>query len=283
MCAATVQKRAVARCIKVGAESRAAGRFGDNLPLDRKLSRLPVGAAGSTSYSLKVLRMRVLLLNQCFYPDHVATAQHLTDLALALVERGHRVTVLTSRRGYDDPTQCFKARETWHGIDVMRIPTLALGKAAKWRRVLNFASFLLFCFARLTFLPRQHLTVALTSPPLISCFGALFAQVRGGRFCSWVMDLNPDESVALGWLREDSLVTRALQALLKYSLQRSDKIIALDRFMQERIVRKGVPADRVAIVPPWAHDDAIGYDEAGRADFRLKHGLNDKFVVNVFR
>jgi colanic acid biosynthesis glycosyl transferase WcaI len=223
--------------------------------------------------------MRILLLNQCFYPDHVSTAQHLTDLALALVERGHRVTVLASRRGYDDPTQCFKARETWHGIDVIRIPTLGLGKAAKWRRVLNFASFLFFCFARLMFLPRQDLTVALTSPPLISFFGALFVQVRGGRFCFWVMDLNPDEGVALGWLRQDSLVTRVLQALLKYSLRRSDKIIALDRFMQERIVRKGIPAERVVVVPPWSHDDDIGYDEAGRVAFRMTHGLIDKFVV----
>jgi colanic acid biosynthesis glycosyl transferase WcaI len=223
--------------------------------------------------------MRILLLNQCFYPDHVSTAQHLTDLALALVERGHNVTVLASRRGYDDPTQRFKPRETWHGIDVIRIPTLGLGKAAKWRRVLNFASFFFFCFARLMFLPRQDLTMALTSPPLISFFGALFAQVRGGRFCFWVMDLNPDEGVALGWLREDSLVTLVLQALLKYSLRHSDKIIALDRFMQERIVRKGIPAERVAVVLPWSHDDDIGYDEAGRVAFRMTHGLMDKFAV----
>jgi colanic acid biosynthesis glycosyl transferase WcaI len=223
--------------------------------------------------------MRILLLNQCFYPDHVSTAQHLTDLALALVERGHGVTVLASRRGYDDPTQCFKAREVWHGIDVIRIPTLGLGKATKWQRILNFASFLFFCFARLMFLPRQDLTVALTSPPLISLFAALFAQVRGGRFCFWVMDLNPDESIAAGWLREDSLVTRVLQALLKYSLRRSDKIIALDRFMQERIVRKGIPAERVVVVPPWSHDNDIRYDEAGRAGFRLMHGLTEKFVV----
>jgi putative colanic acid biosynthesis glycosyltransferase WcaI len=223
--------------------------------------------------------MRILLLNQCFYPDHVSTAQHLTDLALALVERGHGVTVLTSRRGYDDPTQCFKARETWRGIDVIRIPTLGLSKTAKWPRVLNFASFLFFCFARLMFLPRQDLTVALTSPPLISFFGALFAQGRGGRFCFWVMDLNPDESIAAGWLREDSLVTRVLQALLKYSLRRSDKIIVLDRFMQERIVRKGIPSERVRVVLPWSHDNDIRYDEVGRASFRLKHGLTEKFVI----
>jgi hypothetical protein len=37
--------------------------------------------------------LTVLLLNQTFYPDVVSTAQHLTDLALSLVERGHEVTV----------------------------------------------------------------------------------------------------------------------------------------------------------------------------------------------
>jgi hypothetical protein len=46
--------------------------------------------------------MKVLLLNQCFYPDVVATSQHLTDLAIELVKSGHQVTVLASRRGYDD-------------------------------------------------------------------------------------------------------------------------------------------------------------------------------------
>ena len=30
--------------------------------------------------------MKILLLNQTFYPDVVSTAQHLTDLAVALAE-----------------------------------------------------------------------------------------------------------------------------------------------------------------------------------------------------
>jgi putative colanic acid biosynthesis glycosyltransferase WcaI len=195
------------------------------------------------------------------------------------VKQGHDVTVLASRRGYDDPSVCFKRRETWRGIDIIRIPTLGFGKRSKWSRSLDFASYLVFCFFRLMFLPRQDLTVALTSPPLISFFGALFAQLRGGRFCFWVMDLNPDEAVALGWLREDSFVTRILQAFLNYSLQRSDKIIALDRFMWERIVDKGVSRDKVVVVPPWSHDEDIRYDEAGRAVFRATHGLEGKFVV----
>jgi hypothetical protein len=49
--------------------------------------------------------MKVLLLNQCFYPDVMATAQHLTDLAVALVREGHEVTVVASDRGYDNPSK----------------------------------------------------------------------------------------------------------------------------------------------------------------------------------
>ena len=223
--------------------------------------------------------MRILLLNQCFYPDVVSTAQHLTDLALGLAGQGHKVTVVASQRGYDDPTQRFRARETWRGIDIVRIPSLGLGKTSKWWRCLDFFVYLIVCFVRLMFLPRQDLTVALTSPPLISFFGALFVKLRGGRFCFWVMDLNPDEGVALGWVREDSPIARVLQALLKYSLRSSDRIIALDRFMQGRIVDKGIPAGTIAVLPPWPHDDFVRYDEAGRRAFRHVHGLTEKFVV----
>ena len=47
--------------------------------------------------------MKILILNQAFYPDVVSTAQHAADLAVKLVEQGHEVTVIASRHGYDDP------------------------------------------------------------------------------------------------------------------------------------------------------------------------------------
>ena len=56
--------------------------------------------------------MRIVLINQAFYPDVVATGQILTDLALGLVERGHEVTVVTGRRAYDDPQKVFAKEES---------------------------------------------------------------------------------------------------------------------------------------------------------------------------
>lgn len=223
--------------------------------------------------------MRILLLNQCFYPDVVSTAQHLTDFAAALASRGHVVTVVASDRGYDDPAQRFVRRENWNGIEIIRIRTLSLGKSARWRRAFDFGSFLLLCGFRLLALPRFDVVVALTSPPLISFLATLFVKLKGGSCFSWVMDLNPDEAIAAGWLGPRSPATRFLQRLSKYSFHKAARTIVLDRFMKDRVVAKGVDPDRIAIVPPWSHDDKVSYSEPGRNTFRNRHNLENKFVV----
>lgn len=223
--------------------------------------------------------MRVLLLNQCFYPDVMATAQQLSDLAVGLVKEGHSVTVITSDRGYDDPSRRFARRETWNGVKIVRISSLTPGKQKRWHRAANFASFLANCALRLSLSPRFDVVVALTSPPLISFLGAVFARVKGGKFFFWIMDLNPDEAIAAGWLKPDSLSARVLGRLLRYSLMNAEKVIALDHFVKRRIVGKGVPDQRVEVLPPWAHDDAVKFDQAGRMAFRRQHKLKESFVV----
>lgn len=223
--------------------------------------------------------MRILLLNQTFHPDVVATAQVLSDFAVGLVERGHHVTAFASRRAYDNPAMRFASRENWRGVEVHRLSATSFGKGAKWKRAADFGSFSAACTLRLLTTSRYDAVVALTSPPLVSYLAAWFCRLRGAKLFYWVMDLNPDEALAAGWLREGSLPTRALEVMSRFSLRQSHRIIALDRFMRDRIVAKGIPAGRVAVIPPWAHDEAVHFDAAGRDKFRARHGLTDKFVI----
>lgn len=209
----------------------------------------------------------------------VATAQHLTDLAAELSARGHDVTVIASDRGYDDPQARFPRRESWRNIRIIRIPSLSLGKSSRWQRALNFASFMIVCALRLLAMRRFDVVVALTSPPLISFLGALFVRLKGGKFCFWVMDLNPDEAIAAGWLDARSIVARVLKRMLRYSLKHAEQTIVLDRFMKERVIAKGTVPERVAIIPPGSIDDAVKFSLAGREAFRREHGLTDRFVV----
>ena len=223
--------------------------------------------------------MRIALVNQTFYPDVVSSGQHLADLALCLAARGHEVTVVTSRRAYDDPGEKFPKQEIWRGVRILRVFATGFGKRAKWRRAADFASFLCSCCWRLLWLPRQDLVMTLTSPPLVSFIGAWFARLRGSRFCYWIMDLNPDEALAAGWLAPDSFAARSLEWCSRFSLRHASKIVVLDHFMRQRILEKEIEPRKIAVIPPWSHDSDVRFDAEGRGRFRKLHGLEDKFVV----
>jgi len=223
--------------------------------------------------------MRILLLNQAFYPDVVSTAQHAADLAKGLTQAGHDVTVLSSSRGYDNPRIRFAKRERWNDVNIIRIGSTGLGKGSKWRRAIDFGTFMANCALRLWLLPHFDVVLAMTSPPLISFLASLAVPSKANNLVFWSMDLNPDEAIAAGWLSEGSFAARVLSAMLLYSLKRAAVIVALDRFMKLRIEAKAVDPGRILVVPPWAHDDHVRFDSIGREEFRKLHGLSNKFVV----
>ena len=222
--------------------------------------------------------VRVLLLNQVFYPDTQATSQYLSGLAEELAKRGHQVTVLTSRRDYADPGLCYPARETWRGVEIIRLWNTACGHGAKWRRAVDFLTFLISTSLRALCLPRADVIVALTTPPLLSVLGAALAQFWRARFVYWVMDLNPDEAVAIGWLRPDGWLTRNLEEASRWSLQKSDRVIVLDEYMRERVADKGVAREKITVTPLWMLP-GVKFDPEGRERFRKGHGLGDKYIV----
>jgi glycosyltransferase involved in cell wall biosynthesis len=219
------------------------------------------------------------LLNQTFYPDVMATGQYLSELASALVKRGHAVTMVTGRQAYDNRQITFPQRENWNAVEIYRVYSTGYSKKTKWRRAVDFGSFILSCCARLIMLSRHDVVIALTTPPLISFIGAWRAKLWRARFCYWVMDMNPDEAIAAGWLRADSVMGRILERMSRFSFRRADCIIALDRFMRDRIVAKGIAPEKIALIPPWSHDDEVRFDPVGRERFRKAHGLEGKFVV----
>jgi glycosyltransferase involved in cell wall biosynthesis len=223
--------------------------------------------------------MRVLILNQAFYPDVVSSAQHAADFACALTEAGHEVRVICSRRAYDEASTVFPRRQLWKGIRIKRVGSTTFGKGARWRRAIDFATFNAACTLGLLFSRRADVIVALTSPPLLAFVAALAVPLKAKRLVFWSMDLNPDQAIAAGWLRPESRMARFFSSLSLHSLRKADRIIALDRFMKERIQAKGVDPAKIKVVPPWSHDEYVRFDPAGREEFRARHGLSQKFVV----
>ena len=226
--------------------------------------------------------MKVLLLNQSFAPDTTATAQHLVDLALLLIEQGHEVTVVADERDYETRRVRYPRRSKWQGVCVVRVPSTAFGKRSFVHRALDALVLQCGYLGSLFGLPRQDLVVSFTSPPLVGLWGAIYCRARGARNIQWLMDLNVDAAIALGMLRETSLLARLLLAVQRRVLRGADLVVVEDRYTADRAVQRGAARERTVIVPPWpAQEWAPQSAPAPRRPNRLRDRLElgDRFVV----
>ncbi len=208
----------------------------------------------------------------------------MADVAKGLARTGYEVVVYTSERGYENPSLRYTRREfipvgDGHGVDVRRIPFASLGKSNLPIRVLAAASFQLQVLWHQLTTPRLAGIFFSTSPPLVGVTACVARIVRGIPIAYWAMDLNPDQLIAMGKTKETSLVARFLEAANRFVLRRSSLIIALDRFMRDRLVTRGDFADKTLLLPPWPHEEAIEDVEESKNPFRERHGLVGKYVV----
>lgn len=222
--------------------------------------------------------MRLLILNQFFYPDESATSQLMTDLAEDLVSLGLEVTVLCGRSGYTGGTAS-AAQETYRGIQIVRVPSTGFERRSVVRRALSYLSFYLAAFGRLLLLPRPDVLLALTTPPLIAAVACVMKLLRGTRVICLVQDLYPDVAVQLGVLRPGTLFTRFLERVSRSTLQRADAVIVLGECMRRRVKAKAVAPSRIHVLENWADGSEICSLPPESNPFRRDHGLGDQFVV----
>lgn len=221
----------------------------------------------------------LLVISQVYVPDPASVGQHMADAAAEMARRGCRVVVLTSRRGYDDPRRRYQKRELRDGVQVRRLPLSSFGKSSILVRLLGGIAFVLQVIVRGLVMPRLAGLLVSTSPPMCSLAALVISAVRRVPFTYWAMDVNPDQVIALGKVPPGSLMVRLLDVLNRTILRRAARVVTLDRFMAERLQRKHELADRLSVMPPWPHEDALEVVEHAANPFRREHGLEGKFVL----
>ena len=224
-------------------------------------------------------RRTVLILSQVYVPDPAAIGQHLADVAQELVRRGHRVVVYTADHGYDDPTTAYPSRENLDGVDVRRLPFSSFGKSSIATRIIGGSLFVGQVIARTLFMRGIDAVLVSTSPPMAPLGAVLVGLVHRARIKYWVMDLNPDQMVALGMLRARSLSARAFDIMNRTVLRRADDVIVLDRFMADRIKGKLDVSEKLTVLPPWPAEEPTDVVPHECNAFRKAHGLDGKVVV----
>lgn len=224
--------------------------------------------------------MRLIILNQFFYPDHSATSQLMTELAESLAERGVAVTALAGRGRYTGGEKLAR-REDYKGVRIERAWATSFGKTSLAGRVSDYLTFYLGASWRLLRLPSHDVVMALTTPPLIGLAALMIGRLRGMRVIMLVQDVYPDIAVALGTLGPRSPATKALEWINRQVLKRSDRIVVLSESMRERIFAKigDQRASRIDVIHNWADGTDIRPLTEASNPFVVEHNLGDSFVV----
>jgi colanic acid biosynthesis glycosyl transferase WcaI len=222
--------------------------------------------------------MRILIHTMYFLPEMGSAPILMNELAASLAARGHEVEVITTiprpphNRGYEGR---FFVRERRFGFRVKRI--LTNFTPHHFGRLLAWSIYTLYTFWNLRTVRRGDI-VFLRLPPLqLGVTGWAARRLRGAKAILNVQDIHPDLSIESGLLRNPFAIRAAL-AFEKWMYRINERIAVISEGFKKNLLAKGVPDDKVSIVPNWVDTDVLRPLPKDNSTSR-KFGLHDKFIV----
>jgi len=225
--------------------------------------------------------MLILLIHQAFMTGGQAGGTRHCELARRLVQAGHRFTAiastlnyLTGRRLSGDGELTQRQKD---GITVCRSYTYPALHRSFAHRVVSFLSFMLSSL--LAGIRVKGIDVVWgTSPPIFQGVTAwLLARLKRVPFVFEVRDLWPAFAVDMGVLRNPVLIWMA-EWLERFLYRHADHIIVNSPAYVDHVRSRGIPAERVTLVPNGVETAMFDPDADGAA-VRREFSLDGRFVV----
>ncbi|MGH2606028.1 MAG: glycosyltransferase family 4 protein [Anaerolineales bacterium] len=225
--------------------------------------------------------MRVLILHMRYAPDLTGTGPLVTELATDLAARGEDVAVVASVPHYgrsDVPREyrggLFHERME-SGVRVIRTMGWTRGLDSVIGRSADYLLYAALSTAAGLRLPRPDVVLCVAPPITVGLTGWLLR--RGAPLVLSTQDIWPDGLISMGRLRSPRMI-RVFHAFEGWLYRQCRSISVLSEGMKANLISKGVPAEKVVVIPNWV--DLGGWVPAPKANaFRNELGLENRFVI----
>lgn len=201
--------------------------------------------------------MRILIVSQYFYPEEFK----INDLARELLNRGHKVAVLTGKPNYPkgEYYQGYQykgiVKEDYYGAEVIRVPLRKRGAGGGKNLVLNYFSFVYNAnkYIRHNRMEFDAILVYEISP-ITQAYPALYCKKKyGGKVLLWVQDLWPESVTAAGGVN-NGLALGILDRMVKRIYSKCDVLLVQSDGFKKSILSKGDFESKIVYAPNWAED-----------------------------
>lgn len=200
--------------------------------------------------------MKITFIADNYPPERNAAAARVHERALYWARWGHQVRVITSAPNFPEGrlfpgyTNRWFSRESWEGIEVIRVKTFMAPNAGTWLRTLDFLSFMVMaCWATIwTSLGCRPDVVVATSPQFFAgVAGWLASAMLRVPFVLEVSDLWPASIVAVGAMRR-GLAIRLLEVAELFLYQKATRIAVQTHAFFRDLLGRGVPPRKMDVV-----------------------------------
>jgi colanic acid biosynthesis glycosyl transferase WcaI len=219
--------------------------------------------------------LRILIHGINYAPEFVGIGRYTGELGAWLSSRGHEVTVLAAPP-YRRPAW---RREWLDGVEVLRAPLYTPARVTGSGRILHELSFGAGCLPWWPYLWARSWDAVLAVCPLLQSglIPGFLARRQKVPFIIHVQDLQLDAARELAIIRQP-LLFALLKRLEHFLFTRSQAVTTISRAMAARIQDKGVPPERIHLLPNWADLEDIKPGEHRNA-LRRELGLNAEIMV----
>lgn len=200
--------------------------------------------------------MRVLILTQWYPPE---PALLLQELAQTLQQLGHTVQVLTGFPNYPSGMLYpgyrvrWRQREVLAGVPLVRIPLLPEHSRSGVGRALNYVSFAVSAAVLGPWLVKRPDVIFVYHPPLTVGLPAwVLSRLWRVPFVYQVQDIWPETLAATGMLN-NRRVLGVVAAFARWIYRRAATILVISAGFRDNLLKKGVPADKIRVIPNWAN------------------------------
>lgn len=202
------------------------------------------------------MKKHILVVSQYFYPEQF----RINDICQEWVKRGFKVTVITGIPNYPEGKYyegygiLKKRKETWNGIDIIRIPLIPRGKS-KIGLVCNYLSFPVsgFIWNLLSNIKADYVFNFETSPMTQTLIAVWYAQKHKVPCYLYVQDLWPEAVETVTGIHNPFII-KPLDIMVRYIYKHCDKIFCTSPSFVRDICKRGVDKKKVYYWPQYAEE-----------------------------
>lgn len=198
----------------------------------------------------------ILVISQLFYPEEF----RINDICKEWVKRGYQVTVITGIPNY--PQGKFyegyglfkKKKETYQGIEIIRIPLIPRGNNGIML-ILNYFSFIIsgFFWQAFTKIKADEVFIFEVSPMTQALPGVWYAKKKKVPCFIYVQDLWPENVEIISGI-QSKVIMGWIGKMVDYIYKHCTHIFTTSKSFIEAIHKRGVSKNKLTFWPQFAED-----------------------------